>query len=585
MAKTKKKKKSGYRSKVKITMYREADRQLVDFLMRPENRRTKAAAQSRFLDNPEKKITGDLYPYFVDWCLFDYRETDDGPTLAERFVKERPQLDEPTRDRMLGVAQRGISGFFTVARRDADDRLVLQELGAEKPGGYNVKPDVSRIPDEGSILEGRLIPWDEEWIFSSGYIRLTESGDSRFAGNLRELRQKYDTDEWRLFMAHFKPRFWQSLLKNRDIETMIKQAAQAPKATKQTLDLGHIHSLLMKDETARAIALAETRLQKDPSNREIALLLVSAYQRNKQVNEAVGLFEKVVETDPDNVQLRLECAELCTENELFERAAEILEPALAFREHPMAALVRCMLGSYYFRAGEKDRGRGIMNQAIESAPEDPRVLHQAAQTYFLGDEYAEAKKILSLRKEQGGQLIPRSSLILAHCYYFDQQWEEALDTLDSVSGHLNLPVLQRLIGDCAFQLGRYTRARNSYEEFLRSTSEEKDKDVRSVLFRLAYIEWKRGMHERALPLVRRALQGPGDHRDLVWLLVELLLERGETERAREALQILFEMDPGHPAIPSLVARLYPGQFRRPRKPVVYGAQRPWRRFRRRARRG
>ena len=587
MAKAKKKKKSGHRPKVRITAYREAYRQLVDYAAKPENRRMVRAAQARFLGIAgAPKLTRHLHPYFLEWLLADYRESDTGTILIERFVESRKQFDEPTRERILDLVREGIPGFFTVTLSKTDDRVVLQELGAETSGGYQLHVESSPAAEPGSIgsiLEGRLAPWDDEWLFLSGYRQLFDPENRGLAVDLRQLRQKYDTDEWRVFMAHFKPRLWQAATERQDIHALIKSAAQTPKMTKEGLDVETIRLLFEKGETDRAIRMAEAALQKAPANREIALLLARAYMENTRFSEAIKVFEPIVETDPDSVAHRFQLAELHASLDQWDEAKQVLEPALKFSEHPLASEVRCAYGDYLYRSGDRERGRHLMLREIENSPGDGPLLNRVTYALSEAEERGRLKETLLRCKEKTAELSPFASLILGRCYYLDGQWQEALDALDKVPNLSRAPAALRMMADSAFELGRYTRARQAYSELIRDQTEMEPREAALIHFKLAYLEWQRGMHERAMPHLRQAYEADPRDPNTLWLTAEIYLSRREIDRATAVAVALYEICPDHPGIGSLFARLFPELLRGERRKPRYGAGRPRRRFRCRAR--
>jgi tetratricopeptide (TPR) repeat protein len=353
--------------------------------------------------------------------------------------------------------------------------------------------------------------------------------------------------------------------------------------TREGLEVGIIVSLIEKNETARAIRMAETYLQKHPGNREAALLLAKAYKENDQIKETIRIFEQIVEAEPDDVEVRLELAELYSRIDLWENAKQALRPALEFPGHQLASMVRCAYGSYLYRTGERDKGSDLMWLEVKNSPDNIQILHRAALTLFAGGETKRLEEILVHLKEETGQLTPLAFFLLGQCYYADAKWQEALDALDSASHLSRSPLGLGMIGDCAFELGRYTRARQAYAELLRAAQDLDPRQVAAAHFRLAYIEWRRGMHERALPHLVRAHEARPDDPDTLWLLAEIYLQRRETDRAMAITVNLHRVCPDHPGLNLLIPRLFPHLVRRERRKPLYGASRPWRRFRCRAR--
>ncbi|HPA44250.1 MAG TPA: tetratricopeptide repeat protein, partial [bacterium] len=412
------------------------------------------------------------------------------------------------------------------------------------------------------------------------------------AGDLREMRQKYESNEWRLFMAFFQPKLLYALFRNRNVEAQIHAFAQAPKFTRDHVELEQVRALMDKRDFPRAIALAEKELKRNPQNRQMGLLLVAVYLANGRPSDSIALFKEWIQQEQDDVELRLGYAEQLASHNLLQEAFDILEPALELPKHPLASRIRCAQGTYLYRMGEKDRGRAMMLDAIRDSDYDPESVEYSASVLFDNGESEQARDLLLQQESLGKTLHPRAQMLLGFCYYYDSEWEKALETFDRIPGFMNNPVAPRIIGDCAFNLERYNRARNNYQEFLRrqeeaksdedrEDEEKKDRDLGVIHYRLAFLEWKRGMHERALPHLHQAIRNDFGHPDVFWLMSEVYLERGETDRAKAALRLLLDMYPRHPGILSLYYRLYPGALLRMRPMPPYGARRPFRRFRNR----
>jgi len=597
MPKAKKTKKTvGYRSKTKITLYRELDRQLVDFFMRSGNTQTRRAIQARFLDvydptGATTSVSAELYPFFVEWALYDNGELVGGPSLIKDFAMSRSDLDEETVARIHRLLSEYRFGFFVVTAIEGDGTVVVQELGAEQPGGYQVHLLGARIPEEGEILLTRLIPWNDKWLSVSGYVELGNRSNHRLAGDLRELRQKYEPHEWRLFMAFFQPKLLFNLFRNRNIDAHIHTLAQAPKFTRNHVELEQVRSLADKKDFPRAIALAEKELKRNPQNRQMRLLLIAACLADGRPSDSIARFKEWVQQEQDQVKLRLGFAEELASRDLFQEAFDILEPALEVSEPPAAFEIRCACGTYLYRMGEIDRGRDMMLDAVRDSDYDPALVRYSAGVLFHGSEYATARDLLLQQELLGKTLDSGARALLGFCHYYESEWEKALEAFDRAPEFEGSPLSLLPVADCAFNLKRYNRARNNYQEYLRrqekaksdkdGEEEQKNPEVGTVHYRLAFLEWKRGMRERAWPHLQQAIRNDFYHPDVFWLMSMLCLERGETDRAKVALRLLSETDPDHPGILPLYYRLYPGTPLRRRPMRSYGARRSFRRFRNR----
>jgi len=577
----KKKKKGGYRPKTRITSFLEAYRRLIDFIKNPARKRLRHKAQARFETLIEiEEILEYLIPYFLDWAVFDYRETERGPTVVERFIEEHPEFDQATKERFLSCSKRGIQGFFTVTEQNQDGSFIVQELGAEKDEGYLVKPSHGSTREKGSVLEGRLVPWEDHWFFSIS-MRLEDGEDFDLSTSiryLREIRQRYDENEWRQFVADFKPRFLSQFVR-RQAQRFLEATAEASKRTKEDLELQNIAVLVERGDINRAKVAAERLLAKVPGHAEVASLLSQIYEEEGNLSKSREVLERALTVNPDDVELRLELARLQAANAQFGAAMRTLEPVKDLFDHPLRNEIRCLHASCLYKIGQTEQGKAIFSSVLEEAPENALCVERMAMLLLSAHEYKEAENALARHLEVVEEANPRIYLVLGYCHYRETNWAKALAALDRIPESARASVIFALIGECAFQLERYTQARYAYERLLETDADLPDDHRGVILQRLAFIQWQRGMHERALPLLHEAITVDPDNPDALWLLAEVYLARREMDLAGACVVEMMERFPDHPLLQSLVARLFPGALRSVRKLPPYGARRARRRFR------
>ncbi len=589
MAKQRKKKKnkSGYRPKTRITSFPEAYRRVIDLLRKPDRRRLFRKAQARFENYAElKDLPRFLTPYFLDWAAFDFRDKKDSLTVAEHFVEEHSELDKPTRERILSLVHNAHPGFFKVTRRNEDKTYIVQELGAEIPGGYLVHADREE-PPEGSIVEGRLVPWEDHWVFSS-FVELSKVPQidvEKIEPGLRQIRQKYTPDEWRSFAVHFRPSFQGTLIQGRNVAEFVEFTAEGPEAVEEDLEFQSILTLFDRGNTDEAKAAAEKLLARTPGHRSAASLLSQIYEQEGNSSKARGVLEHALRLNPDDVELRMELAEQQAASGQFDLAAQTAEPIKDRSDLPLYNAIRTSYASYLYKCGQVEQAKAIFLSVLQNEPENARCVQRIAQTFVSEQEYKEAEDAIVKHLEVVEQTTSRIYQILGTCHYFERDWAQALAAFDRIPESARTPLDLASMGESAFQLERLTQARRIYQQLL-DMEEDISANARSIaLQRVAFIEWRRGMHERALPLLHQAREIDPDKPNILWLLAEVYTERRELDVARSCVALMLERFPDHPLLPALVIRLFPEILRRTRTLPPYGARRARRRFRHRRRGG
>lgn len=112
----------------------------------------------------------DDYPDQDPTALLDHfilqRRLPDGRTVVERFVDERADLAEPERKMLLGWRD-VVEGIFDVQGRDGEALVavnIIDELTYQIRS--NMGPAVFKQMPKGSFLVTRLVPVEEQWLFS-----------------------------------------------------------------------------------------------------------------------------------------------------------------------------------------------------------------------------------------------------------------------------------------------------------------------------------------------------------------------------------------------------------------------------------
>ncbi len=155
--------------------------------------------------------------------------------------------------------------------------------------------------------------------------------------------------------------------------------------------------------------------------------LVAFYDKNKMHQEAIGVLERMLELDPENLNVAAKLAEcyMATgrKEDAFEKFRVILEPLVAKGEHtkiiklyerfleicPEDGPARLPLVRALLESGSADKAIQILKNLLKHAPEDHEINRCLADAYVAIEDFANARLTLKhLLKQQEGDLALRA---------------------------------------------------------------------------------------------------------------------------------------------------------------------------------
>ncbi|MGI8554063.1 MAG: tetratricopeptide repeat protein [Dehalococcoidia bacterium] len=122
--------------------------------------------------------------------------------------------------------------------------------------------------------------------------------------------------------------------------------------------------------------------------------LAATYEAAKDLPAATRTFERALNFDPSDIDLRLRAAELYLENEQYRSAIDQLQRVLAGRPDDTRVLID--LGSAFDLKGDDRQAQNYLERALSLEPED-----QAVKASLAGVHHARGHRLLATRQGEG----------------------------------------------------------------------------------------------------------------------------------------------------------------------------------------
>ena len=212
---------------------------------------------------------------------------------------------------------------------------------------------------------------------------------------LQKQLERSDTTANRLLLAFFHSK------QNND-PAAIEELAKALKKDPARADAWYYKALAESRTLDFETAIADlNRASEAKPTQKLAVAiqrqLGTTLVRNRQTNEAVAVWKKLLAANPDDDELREDVIELHIEEGLFQQAAELQESLITKTKDPyMAVMRRLRLGDIHHRAGNRQKAIDVYASTLRESAHDTwlerEILSQIEQIYRLEDDLSGLKK-------------------------------------------------------------------------------------------------------------------------------------------------------------------------------------------------
>jgi uncharacterized protein HemY len=209
--------------------------------------------------------------------------------------------------------------------------------------------------------------------------------------------------------------------------------------------------------------------------------LLYLYQTSKQHKLAIALLKKLIKYKPEKQQYWLQLSSLYLQQKNTKQALAVWSLAKQNKLFSNADHWR-MLAQLYMKHNEPFQAATTLQQGVNAKHIKADFQHyQSMVSYWLAAK--ETTRAISAQKKLANwSKNGEYALTLAKMYYAEQQWQQAIDTLQlSLSKKLQFPEKSHmLLGYAALKQGDHQKARNAFKQ---ASLSEKTKKISSVWLR------------------------------------------------------------------------------------------------------
>lgn len=224
-------------------------------------------------------------------------------------------------------------------------------------------------------------------------------------------------------------------------------------------------SYFENDDIEKAMDIARLVLDLHPNYLKTLLFLASVHKSLNQDGEALVYFERALEVDPTNLEIKLEYAEALISHEDYEEAAVVLNDMI--RQDPAFDLSYLVLSSLYEDTKQSDKAMEVLKRAVANDTKNVKILTKLAQYLQRADQYERSLGIL--RKAIEADPDNPDALNYQGIYYWhSRQYDKAIGMFQSVISmdDTNASAYNNL-GSVYLEMNRKDLARTQFEEAIK----------------------------------------------------------------------------------------------------------------------
>jgi len=179
-----------------------------------------------------------------------------------------------------------------------------------------------------------------------------------------------------------------------DIETAVNILEEVIAETPTEVRAYALLGSLYPDDPAARIVAYERGYKANPGTVAMGLVLGTQYELSGRYEDAISLYERVIELNPDNeVAINNLAALLLDRRTDAESFAKALEMSIRFEDSDSAALIDT-LGWAYYRNGDYRKAIPILEKSVSSADEVPVLRYHLGMAYFRNQNPIRAREEL-----------------------------------------------------------------------------------------------------------------------------------------------------------------------------------------------
>jgi tetratricopeptide (TPR) repeat protein len=310
-----------------------------------------------------------------------------------------------------------------------------------------------------------------------------------------------------------------------------KQSEDPNRAARGCVALATFHQEKEPPDPTRAGAIFEECLEEFPGDALVLKLASDYYQKFERADDAIALWRRAVEENPENYQFRTVLAQQLQQAGRLDDAATVLVETAELFDNARAW---SELAQFRQARGELDGAEEALERALaRTRGEPPELLFRQADLAISRGDFQAAEEIASRVDEAVYRDLIRGRLLLAQGDY-----EKAYAALDSgLERWPNNAAARYLAGEAAERVGNPEKALQHYREAVRI-----DESATDAALALARLNFAYGHHADAVGFARmqiskRPFAGP----EPFIVLARASAARDQLAHARSTLQALAKI--------------------------------------------
>lgn len=291
-----------------------------------------------------------------------------------------------------------------------------------------------------------------------------------------------------------------------------------------------------------------TAIEKYPDDMQDRLLLANLDIRINKIDEAINLYNELIEMSPEDETLFLRLGFLYSEQHQYIKAEQTFQKALLL--NPESLFAHLYLARLASQTGETEKAEKWYQKALEINWSVELVL-EIAEFYEKHENFQKVEQqYRSILKKTPGET--RAGLGLVHILLLQEKEESALDVLRDLRKNSDDPAQIDII---TARIHLRAKELDKAAEILSPLVI--DQEAPEATYMLAVIRYQQQQPDLAMTLLQTIEQEADQFEDALYLQVRIFMERDQNARAIELLKhTLLNEELATPGLYSLLASLY-----------------------------
>lgn len=315
-----------------------------------------------------------------------------------------------------------------------------------------------------------------------------------------------------------------------------KQSEDPNRAARGCVALANFYQGKEPPDAERAIQVYDECLEEFPGDALVLRLASDAYIAFGRGDDAIALWQRAVEENPENYQFRSMLAQKLQQGGRLDDSEQVLSETAELFDNPQAWNE---LAQFRQNRGNLDGAEEALERALARTPGNPpELLFRQADLAISRGDFEAAEEIASRVDEAVYHDLIQGRLLLAQGEY-----EKAYAALDSgIERWPNNAAARYLAGEAAEHVGNSEKALQHYREAVRIDDSATDAALALARLNLAYGHHADAIGFARMQIAKRPFSGP----EPFIVLARASAARDQVANARTALEALAKI-PGQKA--------------------------------------